>query len=46
MKNNEKNLETKKENKGAAKEIFEIKSLEDRINDLIKIGKENSQNEN
>ena len=40
MKNNEKNLETKKENKGAAKEIFEIKSLEDRINDLIKIGKE------
>ncbi len=39
MKNNEKKVETK-ETKESVKEIFEIKSLEERINDLIKIGKE------
>lgn len=37
MKNNEKNVEVKNE---AVKEINEIKSLEDRIKDLINIGKE------
>ncbi len=36
MKNNEKKVETKE----SVKEIFEIKSLEERINDLIKVGKE------
>ena len=41
MKNNEKNTEAKKEaKKEVVKEISEIKSLEDRIKDLIKIGKE------
>jgi RNA polymerase primary sigma factor len=39
MKNNEKKVETK-ETKESVKEIFEIKSLEERINDLIKVGKE------
>lgn len=41
MKNNEKNIELKKDaKKDVIKEIGEIKTLEDRIKDLIHIGKE------